>query len=201
MKNYENNILIDLLEISDKMFPDQKNQIEEKAKSLFNEYIKLEEGKTKDITKHTIEKIYPCLAFYNAIQECTNQRDKAYSIIEEYFTRECEITANKIRKLCQIPFAYKLVPYIMAEVIHKQFGVKSGFNMINHNTKGKMCHIDMVECPYFTTCSMHGCPELTKAFCNADDITYGNMHPNLSWERKKTLGRGDECCDFILKIK
>ena len=38
-------------------------------------------------------------------------------------------------------------------------------------------------------------------FCNADDVAYGNMHSKLSWERKKTLGRGNDCCDFILKIK
>lgn len=30
---------------------------------------------------------------------------------------------------------------------------------------------------------------------------YDNMHPQLLWHRTKTLGRGDDCCDFCLKLK
>ncbi len=200
MKQYEN-ILKDLLELSEKVFPDQHKQIEEKAKALLNEYCKPEQGKAKEITMHTVKRIFPCIAFYKAVSECTNQQKQASSIIETYFTRECELVAKKLQKLCRIPFVYKFVPCIMAGIIHKAFGVKSGFEMIDRNVNGKGCHIDMIQCPYFQSCSRFGCPELTTVFCNSDDITYGNMHPKLSWERKKTLGRGDECCDFILKIK
>lgn len=200
MKQYED-ILVDLLYISEKVFPEQKNHIEEKTRTLLDEYCKLEEGKAKKITMHTVNKIFPCIAFYKAVIECTKQQEQAYSIIDKYFKRECGITAKKLQKLCHIPFVYKLVPRIMAGVIHRSFGVKSGFEMIDHNVKGEICHIDMVKCPYFSICSMSGCPELTTVFCNADDVSYGNMHPKLSWERKKTLGRGDDCCDFILKIK
>ncbi len=27
------------------------------------------------------------------------------------------------------------------------------------------------------------------------------LHPKLLWHRTKTLGRGDDCCDFCLKIR
>lgn len=200
MKQYKD-ILADLLYMSEKEFPEQKGQIEEKSRTLLNEYCELEAGKSRQITMHTVEKIFPCIAFYHAVNECTGQKEKAYSIINEFFTRQCEITAHKLQKLCGFPFVYKLVPRVMAGIIHRNFGVKSGFAMIDHSVKGKVCHIDMVKCPYFSTCSAHGCPELTTVFCNGDDISYGNMHQRLSWERKKTLGRGNDCCDFILKIK
>lgn len=200
MKQQED-ILVDLLYMSEKVFPEQKKQIEEKTRALFVEYCKREEGKTKEITMHTVKKIFPCIAFYNAVIECTKKKEQAYSIIDEYFTRESKAAAKKLQKLCQIPFVYKFVPRIMAGVIHRNFGVKSGFEMIDHKGKGNTCHIDMTKCPYFSSCSIYACPELTTAFCNADDVAYGNMHPNLSWQRKKTLGRGDDCCDFILKIE
>lgn len=200
MKQYKD-VLTDLLCMSEKIFPEQKAQIEEKARTLFAEYCKQEEGKAKEITMHTVRKILPCIAFYKAVIECTGQQGQAYSIIDEYFTKECAIYAKKLQKLCRIPFAYRLVPRIMAGIIHKTFGVKAGFEMIDYSTKGDICHIDMVKCPYFSTCSMYGCPELTTVFCDSDDVAYGNMHPKLSWERKKTLGRGDDCCDFILRIK
>lgn len=200
MKQYED-ILGDLLCLNEKVFPEQNIQIEEKARILYKEYCKQEEGKPREITMHTVKKIFPCIAFYKAVTECTNQQKQAYSIIEKYFTKNCEIYAKRIQRLCRIPFVYRIVPRIMAEIIHRTFGVKSGFRMIDHNTKGRSCHIDMIECPYFSICSAYGCPELTTVFCNADDVAYGNMHAKLSWERKKTLGRGDDCCDFILKVQ
>lgn len=200
MKQYEK-ILVDLLYMSEKVFPKQSNQIEAKARILLEEYCRLEEGKPKEITMHTVKRIFPCIAFYKAVIECTKQQQQAYSMIERYFTRECRDMAKKLQKLCHIPFVYKLAPRIMAGIIHRSFGVKSGFKMRNHNVKGKLCHIDMIKCPYFSNCCKYGCPELTTVFCNADDIAYGNMHPKLSWERKKTLGRGDDFCDFILRIR
>lgn len=200
MKQYED-ILGDLLCMSEKIFSSQSQKIKEKAQMLYIEYCKSEEGKPKEITMHTVKKILPCIAFYHAVIEYANQQEQAYLIIEKYFTEQCETYAKKLQKLCRIPFAYKLVPRIMEGVIHRTFGLKSGFEMIDQNTKRNICHIDMIKCPYFSNCSMYGCPELTTVFCNADDVAYGNMHPRLSWERRKTLGRGDECCDFILRIK
>ncbi|WP_242967982.1 L-2-amino-thiazoline-4-carboxylic acid hydrolase [Faecalibacterium prausnitzii] len=29
-------------------------------------------------------------------------------------------------------------------------------------------------------------------------LTYDGLHPKLIWRRTKTLGRGDDCCDFTL---
>lgn len=193
------NVLDALLERSKEVFPDQQVQIEKKARALFAYYMKSEADKPKAVTMHTVEKIYPCIAFYKAVSEYTNASEKAYAIVEEHFEKECTITAQKLQKLCRIPFIYKFVPRIMAGIIHRYFGIPSGFEMLNHDTKWNVCHIDMIKCPYFSVCSEHGCPELTTVFCNADDIAYGNMHSKLSWERTKTLGRGHDCCDFILR--
>ncbi len=200
MRQYQN-ILGDLLHISEKIFPTQQHQIEEKARILLEKYCKEEVGKPKEITMHTIKKIFPCIAFYKSVTECTGQRDRAYAVIDEYFKKQCAVNARQLQRLCRIPFAYRFVPRIMALVIHKCFGEKSGFEMTDYETKGRVCHINMTSCPYFSKCQEYGCPELTTVFCDADDVAYGNMHRRLSWERSKTLGRGNEYCDFIIKIK
>ena len=44
----------------------------------------------------------------------------------------------------------------------------------------------------------YNCPELCHCFCDSDDITYEGLHKKLVWRRTKTLGRGNECCDFCL---
>ena len=41
----------------------------------------------------------------------------------------------------------------------------------------------------------------TMAFCDGDDAGYGNLNPKLFWGRTKTLGRGNDCCDFLLYYK
>mgnify|MGYP002674773735 FL=1 len=61
--------------------------------------------------------------------------------------------------------------------------------------------IDMIKCPYHDACVHYGCPELCPCFCDSDDITYNDLHPDLLWRRTKTLGRGNDCCDFCLKLR
>jgi len=53
---------------------------------------------------------------------------------------------------------------------------------------------------YHDTCVAYGCPELCCCFCDSDDISYTGLHPKLIWHRTKTLGRGDDRCDFCMKI-
>ncbi|MFR8978560.1 MAG: L-2-amino-thiazoline-4-carboxylic acid hydrolase [Christensenellales bacterium] len=57
------------------------------------------------------------------------------------------------------------------------------------------------KCPYHDTCVQYGCPELCSCFCDSDDITYDGLHKNLVWRRTKTLGRGDDCCDFCIRVQ
>ena len=61
--------------------------------------------------------------------------------------------------------------------------------------------VDMTKCPYYDTCVQYGCPELCPCFCDSDDITCANLHPKLLRHRTGTLGRGNACCDFCLRIK
>ncbi|MGN0637478.1 MAG: L-2-amino-thiazoline-4-carboxylic acid hydrolase [Huintestinicola sp.] len=200
MKN-NNEILEALLEESIKIFPEHYARIEEKARTLYLEFSNREEGKPKEITMHTVRQIYPCIAFYKAVIDQTGQQETAYNIIDGYFKKRAGASAKFLQKILKIPFVYNIVPNIMTVVIRKIFGRKSGFEMTEHKTEGKVCHIDMLICPYYSACSACGCAELTVAFCNSDDVAYGNLHPKLSWERRKTLGRGDDCCDFILRVK
>ena len=98
-----NKILEDLLNISANVFPEEYNIINEKTRILYNELCKQDEGKPKKITMHSIKKIYPCIAFYKTIINCTGQQQKAYSIIDEYFKTQCNISAKKIQKICKMP--------------------------------------------------------------------------------------------------
>ena len=45
-------------------------------------------------------------------------------------------------------------------------------------------------------CVKYDCLKLNPALCDSDDAKYGNLHRNLKWARKSTIGRGAPCCDF-----
>ena len=80
-------------------------------------------------------------------------------------------------------------------------GPAAGFAATELQTSGGVWRIDMTKCPYHDASVHYGCPELCTCFCDSDDITYDHLHKRLYWHRTKTLGRGDDCCDFCLRIR
>ena len=79
----------------------------------------------------------------------------------------------------------------------KQFGEDGGFKNRFYPPKKGEFRMDILACPYCRYFTELGCFELTKIFCDNDDRGYGNL-PGLKFDRKGTLGKGAECCDFYL---
>ena len=66
--------------------------------------------------------------------------------------------------------------------------------------KEKGCfRMDIIECPYNKYLTEQGCPELNILFCENDVHSYGNL-PGLKFTRTKTIGAGDELCDFKMEL-
>lgn len=184
-----------------KQYPAQSEEIINRAFEINQHLCEENSNQSRKVLMHTRDRIYPSISFYKAVMEITGSKEKAYHLIADHFNRQAEDANKLLRMLCKIPFSYKLVPLVMTKIIRDVFGEKSGFDMIDYPGEKGKCHIDMTGCPYFSNCVKYGCPELGTAFCDSDDITYGNMHPKLFWGRTKTLARGNECCDFILEIR
>lgn len=90
---------------------------------------------------------------------------------------------------------------IMAGVITERvFGEKAGFKRKWHCNTNREKKYDLLTCPYVETFNELGCPEVCPAVCIQDDISFGSMKNGVAFERKGTLGRGDECCDFCFRI-
>lgn len=143
--------------------------------------------------------ILPCIAFYEVLMEQEGGRKKALEIYEKWSLCGIDKTAKSIQNVMKLPGLYKLIPGMFDYMIDKLFGTKAGFeNKKVENAEGFAR--DMIVCPYVSTCKKYGYPELGQFFCKSDDICYGNMHPKLVWARTKTIGRGDEYCDFRLYI-
>jgi len=103
--------------------------------------------------------------------------------------------------LLHIPGFYRLVPGVFVKSTRSVFGPAAGFVPKELQTGNGVWRVDMMKCPYHDTCTEYGCPELCRSFCDSDDISYTGLHPKLIWERSMTLGRGNDRCDFCMKVR
>ena len=156
-------------------------------------------GATKEKQRHLEGQILPGIAAYETLQTVL-PKDEALQTIHGYVEERAWKLKKMILAFLRLPGLYRRVPGMFCRETPKLFGETAGFAAKEIQTSGGVWRIDMTRCPYHDTCVQYGCPELCPSFCDSDDITYNGMHPKLFWHRTKTLGRGDDCCDFCLKI-
>ena len=156
-------------------------------------------GASKEKQFHLENQILPGIAAYETLQTVM-PRDEALQTVHDYIETRAWRLKKMILKLMRIPGFYRRVPGIFCKQTPRLFGTAAGFAATEIQTSGGVWRIDMTRCPYHDACVEYGCPELCHCFCDSDDITYDGMHPRLLWRRTKTLGRGDDCCDFCLKL-
>ena len=150
--------------------------------------------------RHLENQILPGIAAYETLQTVMT-KEEALQTVHGYVEQKAWRMKKAFLKLMRIPGLYRLVPGMFSRYTPKFFGVTAGFAATDIQTTGGVWRIDMTKCPYHDTCVRYGCPELCHCFCDSDDITYDGLHPRLYWHRTKTLGRGNDCCDFCLKIR
>ena len=155
-------------------------------------------GATVQKQQHLDSQILPGITAYETLQQVMSKED-ALQTVHSYVERRAWKLKKILLRLMRIPGLYRRVPAIFSKGTVKMFGETAGFAARNIQTSGGVWRIDMTQCPYHDACVQYGYPELCHCFCDSDDITYDGLHPKLYWHRSKTLGRGDDCCDFCLK--
>ena len=173
----------------------------EQARKYYNELVAENADEPKAMYAHTLERIYPGIAYFKAMTEAGVSREDAADLFLRFYRKRAEKPALKLRSILKFPGLYKLVPRIFKVVMNRNFGADAGFKSVVRDSQRNELHIDMVVCPYYEICTKYGCSEIIPTFCETDDVAYGNMHPKVIWGRTQTLGKGGDCCDFKISIK
>ncbi len=176
------------------------NMIANSSMKRFSELCDENKNEPKAMHQHTRAKIYPCISILDAQVENGISREAALDFNFKFIEWRSYRGAKIIAKIMKIPGLYKKTPVFFGNMTKKRFGVAQRFDAIFHEISPKEMRFDMTKCPYSDLCTKYGYPEITKAFCRGDDIVYGNIHPKLIWGRTKTIGDGDECCDFKITV-
>lgn len=195
----ESYIASDYVKTVEKLYPTKKEELI----NMFNARLKTLSDEHKDASKekqrHLQSQILPAIACYEILQTVMTKKE-ALKIIHGYAEKEVRKEHNRFVALLHIPFLYRLVPSIFTKATRSLFGTSAGFSMKEIETTRGVWRIDMTKCPYHDEFFSYNCPELCTCFCDKDDVAYSNLHKKLLWKRTKTLGRGNDCCDFCLKI-
>lgn len=180
---------------------DALTRIMDNAYKRYDELLFENKDEPKVMDAHTKARIYPAISVFEALVKEGFSRKEASDIIYQFYDVSAAKGAKFLQGLLKLPGLYKKVPKFASSMVKKGFGENAGFRFKEYATPKNEMHIDMLVCPYHEICKKYACPEIVKAFCHSDDVAYGHMHPKLSWERSGTLGRGDQLCDFIIKVK
>ncbi len=180
-------------------FPEREAMLNFAFEKRLSELRSEHAGASKERLRHLESQIIPSIAIYETLQTVM-PKDEALNAVHGYVEERAYRLKKTFLRLMRIPGLYKKVPGIFAKQTPKFFGNSAGFEANEIRTTGGVWRIDMTRCPYHDECVRYGCPELCRCFCDSDDITYDGLHPNLVWHRTKTLGRGDDHCDFCMKV-
>ena len=179
---------------------DKAERINKSAHLRLRELMEENINDSPALRKHTFSRIYPGIAVYEAMRSEEIPSEKAVWCLREYYQQYCKIPAAAIRTILKIPGLYRKVPSLLLKTSLRGFSEASGFvYRFPEHSANETC-FDIVKCPYYETCCRYGHPEITKAFCDSDDVSYGDMHPKLIWGRTQTIGHGADCCNFKLTL-
>ena len=195
----ESYLASDFRETAALRFPAQAEHLNAMFDTRLNALLAENANESKEKRQHLRRQILPGIAAYETLQTVMPQ-DEALLTVHGYLEQYAARAHRLITALLRIPGLYRLVPGVFVKSTRTAFGSAAGFAVTEIKADKTTWRIDMIKCPYNDTCIKYGCPELCRCFCDSDDISYAGLHPKLLWHRTKTLGRGDDRCDFCLKI-
>ena len=180
-------------------FPSQAKELNAFFDARLNVLLAENADASKEKRYHLKRQILPGIAAYETLQRVM-PKEEALQIVHGYVERLARTSHKQLATLLLIPGLYRLVPSVFVKSTRSVFGPAAGFDPKELQVGNGIWRVDMVKCPYHDTCAEYGYPELCRCFCDSDDISYVGLHPKLIWERSMTLGRGDDRCDFCMKI-
>ena len=176
---------------------EEYRKIREEADALFRQLTEENEDLPKALKQHTGTNIFPAIAVYKTLLSHGMTSADAADVIRRFFCTICRIMFRPVAWFQHLAGNYHRYPAGMVKHSLRDFSPEAGFEYrMPEHVNPAVARFDIVACPYHAMCRKYDCLELNPAFCDSDDAKYGNLHHNLKWARKSTIGHGAPCCDF-----
>ncbi len=149
----------------------------------------------KALENHLIRGILPTLAIYEAFLSHGFKQREALDRIDILYRFSTRRQARLYTALGYLPFFFQILRKVIISVMKNHYP-HEGWETIWIENSQDLIAFDIRRCFYLDLFESYGRKELTQCCCNVDDCLYQNMSKSVAWERIKTLGRGDELCNF-----
>ena len=173
--------------------PHEAQRLISKAIDVFDQTWVEDVGEWERVYRNTLRKrILPVLSIYKVLLEEGGDPEKVLEEVEElmrisFFTPMLQ----GIRILNLLPDPFPIIRPTLRWMTKEDL---PGSQEVIEDSRDCFA-LNVYRCFTLDTLTVFGAPELTHLFCNTDDWLSEAMS-KVSWERTKTLGRGDEVCDF-----
>ena len=166
-------------------------RIVDSQSSIYENCVASLSAKTPNQLKTLTKTILPRIALYKALKTDDELSSDAYELTHKYMVEVVGTKKHKSTKNMEFfPGFYRIYSRTFLKIMRTTDLQKST------QKEGKDFYdITITDCLWYNACKEFGCPELCPAFCDVDDITYGNLR-KLGFTRTQTLGKGGDCCDF-----
>jgi hypothetical protein len=148
--------------------------------------------------RHLDEFILPGLALYQELLATGKTVDESLDIVRASVAASAEPERRRMAAVSRVPLFFLVWRLGVRGHMNRNFPpagwetewVELSSTRIAFNTR---------RCFYLDTLSRRHAPELTRVFCDYDDVVFNSLSPRIRWRRTQTLARGGELCDFCFE--
>ncbi|MGD8405639.1 MAG: L-2-amino-thiazoline-4-carboxylic acid hydrolase [Anaerolineales bacterium] len=121
-------------------------------------------------------------------------REEAVVKTGEYLDVIAQKLRHRFQLTARLPFFFTFLKRMMRPSMERNFP-EPGFELEWPEVGKDGTGFNVHRCFYVDVLGKFGSPELTRLFCDMDDVVFEKT-PGVRWERSSTIGRGGEFCDF-----
>ncbi len=144
---------------------------------------------------HLEQVVLPGLALYQTLLNEGLSQEEALAEVERAFEVVFGRFIRKLGLMKDLPGSFTVFR-LLARWVNWLGFPPAGWDRDTVEDGERAIAFDYHRCFYLDVLTAYGAPELTPAFCKTDDWLAAELPPAIRWERTKTLGRGDNVCDF-----
>jgi hypothetical protein len=171
-------------------------EIMDKAADRYDDlYAERRRYDNRALAKHLEESILPGIALYQALLDDPDTQQRSMDLVEVSFGEWAASRRKALEPLARRPLFYWLMRFTTKAVTGREYP-EEGWDIEWLEVSGEQIAYNINRCFYLDVLLEYDVPELTAQYCRVDDLIYEGLSPHARWDRKKALGRGDDCCDF-----
>jgi hypothetical protein len=158
-------------------------------------YKNRKEYPNRALQEHLDKSILPGIAIYQSLLAYGYPKEEALGIMEAVFREWSKTMRRRMKRLGRLPFYYGILRLLIKPMMRLNFP-EEGWKIEWKEHNQDLIAFNITSCFYQEILREYDVLELTPLYCWMDDLVYEEASPYLKWDRTKTLGREDDCCDF-----